>query len=53
MYGNFEDGKIAAIVDYKTGNPELNIDNAIYGLDMQLPVYAYLIKKFEPLKMLI
>ncbi len=50
MYGNFEDGKIAAIVDYKTGNPELNIDNAIYGLDMQLPVYAYLIKKFEPLK---
>ncbi len=31
-----------AIVDYKTGNPDLNLNHIIYGLDMQLPVYVYL-----------
>lgn len=50
MYGKFDNRKIVSIVDYKTGNPELNIDNAIYGLDMQLPIYAYLIENFEELK---
>lgn len=50
LYGEFEGKKIAAIVDYKTGNPELSLDNVIYGLDMQLPIYSYLIENFEPLK---
>ncbi|UKI57119.1 MAG: hypothetical protein L6V81_06945 [Clostridium sp.] len=36
--------KIVVIIDYKTGNPILNINNSLYGLDMQLPVYIYLIK---------
>lgn len=31
-----------AIIDYKTGNPDLNLNNVIYGLDLQLPVYIYL-----------
>ena len=44
MYENKDDHTIAAIIDYKTGNPDLNIDNIIYGLDMQLPVYLFLIK---------
>ncbi len=50
LYDDEGEEKVAAIIDYKTGNPELNIDNLIYGLDMQLPVYAYLLKNFEPLK---
>lgn len=44
MYEKKEDKTIAAIIDYKTGNPDLNINNIIYGLDMQLPVYLFLIK---------
>lgn len=30
------------IIDYKTGNPNINLNNVIYGIDMQLPVYVYL-----------
>jgi len=33
-----------AIIDYKTGTVETNIDNTIYGIGMQLPIYLYLIK---------
>ena len=33
---------IIAIVDYKTGNPNLNLNNIIHGLDLQLPTYLYL-----------
>ena len=31
-----------AIIDYKTGNPDLNLNYVIYGLCLQLPVYVYL-----------
>lgn len=44
LYDEFNGEKIVVIIDYKTGNPLLNINNSIYGLDMQLPVYIYLIK---------
>ena len=44
MYGEFDGQTVVAIIDYKTGNPTLSIDNVIYGMDMQLPVYMYLIK---------
>ena len=40
--------EIAAIIDYKTGNPNLNISNIIYGIDLQLPIYIYLTKKKFP-----
>ena len=44
LYDEFNGEKIVVIIDYKTGNPILNINNSLYGLDMQLPVYIYLIK---------
>ena len=44
MYGEFDECTVVAIIDYKTGNPTLNLNNSIYGMDMQLPVYMYLIK---------
>ena len=44
LYDEFNGEKIVVIIDYKTGNPLLNINNSIYGLDMQLPIYIYLIK---------
>ena len=41
---------ICFIIDYKTGNPTNSLDKVLYGLDMQLPVYIYLIKRFDKLK---
>lgn len=43
-----EEKDIIAIIDYKTGNPDLNLNNIIYGLDLQLPVYVYLGKRKFP-----
>lgn len=46
---------LISIIDYKTGNPNLNLNNIIYGIDMQLCIYAYLcskIKKFENPKLI-
>ena len=37
--------KYMAIIDYKTGFIETNLDNINYGIHLQLPVYAYLVKK--------
>ncbi len=45
IYGEEDGNVIAVIIDYKTGIQKFNINNIKYGLDMQLPVYAYLIKK--------
>lgn len=50
LYDEFEGKTIAVIIDYKTGNPELNINNSIYGLEMQLPVYIYLMKHTNEIK---
>ena len=44
----FDDNNNMAIIDYKTGNPNLDLNRVIYGLDMQLPVYIYLIKNKYP-----
>lgn len=46
-----ENGKtILVIIDYKTGNPSVNLNNIIYGLSMQLPVYIYLAKNNHKFK---
>lgn len=36
--------KVASIIDYKTGTPVINLNNCYYGLDLQLPIYLYLLK---------
>lgn len=44
IYGDVGDKCIVSIIDYKTGNPQININHTIYGIEMQLPVYLYLVK---------
>lgn len=41
---------IVAIIDYKTGNPNLNLNNIIYGIEMQLPIYIYLVNNYPKFK---
>lgn len=38
---------LGAIVDYKTGNPSLELNYIEYGLGLQLPIYLYLINKIN------
>lgn len=46
-----ENGKTyLVIIDYKTGNPHTNLNNTIYGIDMQLPVYLYLASNSSKIK---
>ena len=44
MFEEYKGKKLLVIIDYKTGNPELNLNNTYYGLNLQLPVYLYLSK---------
>lgn len=50
MYKTNNDETLIAIIDYKTGHPNLNLNNIIYGLDMQLMIYAYLSSKIKKFK---
>ena len=45
MYKEKDNKTYISVVDYKTGTPKLDMTNAKYGIDMQLPIYAYLISK--------
>ena len=45
MYQEKDNNTYIAVVDYKTGTPKTDMTNLIYGIDMQLPIYAYLIMK--------
>jgi len=45
MYREKDGEDLVTIVDYKTGNPDINLYNVAYGIDMQLPIYWYLVKK--------
>jgi ATP-dependent helicase/DNAse subunit B len=48
-YKNMGDHTIVAIIDYKTGNPNLDLTTVPYGIGMQLPVYLYLAKNSNKL----
>lgn len=44
IYWKEENGKTKlVIVDYKTGNPSSSLDNLKNGLNLQLPIYLYLL----------
>lgn len=45
MYKEYPDKTLLSIIDYKTGNPSLDLFDSAYGLGMQLIIYLYLISK--------
>ena len=45
MYEELPDKTLISIIDYKTGNTEIKLDYAEYGIDLQLFIYIYLISK--------
>ena len=45
IYSKDTDKTLVSIIDYKTGTPHKDLSNTIYGIDMQLPIYLYLIKR--------
>ena len=47
LYKEENDKTIVCIIDYKTGNTDINIDYAKYGLSLQLPIYLYLSKNMN------
>ena len=50
MYKEIDGANYVVIVDYKTGNPDINLNNVYYGLNMQLPIYIYLAKHLKKIK---
>ena len=48
-YKKDNENTIVAIIDYKTGNPNLDLSTIKYGIGMQLPVYLYLAKNTNKL----
>lgn len=50
MYKEENNHTYLVVIDYKTGNPDINLNNTIYGINMQLPMYLYLLKEKWDLK---
>ena len=45
MFKEKNNETLVSIIDYKTGNIDIKINNLEFGLSMQLPIYLYLVKK--------
>lgn len=45
IYNNINGVDYLAVIDYKTGSIHASLDNIEYGFNLQLPIYAYLLKK--------
>ncbi len=50
MYTKINNQDFLAVVDYKTGNTLITLDNLKWGLNIQLPIYLYLLKNSEQFK---
>ena len=46
-YHDYSDKTIVSIIDYKTGDPEISLSTLPYGIDIQLPIYLYLINNYK------
>src|SRR5690554_1366036 len=49
-YKTIGDETYLALVDYKTGRVDLGLENIIYGLNLQLPLYLYLAGNLDKFK---
>lgn len=47
MYEEVNDKTVVALIDYKTGNTNIDLNKTYYGLSMQLPIYLYLASNSE------
>lgn len=47
LYDTIDGTDYVAIVDYKTGNPDIDLNRTIHGINMQLPIYMYLTKNLK------
>ncbi len=50
MTTKYNDKEVIAVVDYKTGDKNVKLDTLEYGLNMQLPIYLYLLKTSDRFK---
>lgn len=50
VYKENNNETLVSIIDYKTGNTDINIKNLRFGLSMQLPIYLYLVSNSDVLK---
>ncbi len=50
MTTKYNDKEVIAVVDYKTGDKSVKLDTLEYGLNMQLPIYLYLLKTSDRFK---
>ena len=50
LYDEVGDETVVVIIDYKTGNPSIDLNKTVYGLGMQLPIYLYLAKNSNEIK---
>ena len=44
LYTTKDNKTYVAIIDYKTGETEINLNKVKYGLSLQVPIYLYLLK---------
>ncbi len=47
LYYIDENTTYVCLIDYKTGNDNISLDYLKYGLDIQLPIYLYLVSKLD------
>lgn len=50
MMTKYNDKEVIAIIDYKTGDKNIKLDTLEYGINIQLPIYLYLLKKSSRFK---
>lgn len=50
VYNEINNDEVLAVIDYKTGDVNVTLDNLEYGLNMQIPIYLYLLKKSKRFK---